>query len=78
MRTYELRLTATVSDIIEAIKNAKGTFHRELVSSLHDIVCSGEKISREDLLAVKGVAKELNHELMIMDCDSRLRNIVGN
>ena len=78
MRTYELRLVASVTDIIEAIKTAKGYWHKELVTSLHDIVCSGEKISREDLLAIKEIAKKLDYELMIMDCDSRIRNLVGN
>ena len=87
MRTYELNLVASVDEIVSTIDVLKDEhtgikhikpFADKMLTSLHDLVCSGERFSREDLLKIKALAKSYNRELMIMDCDSRIRNIVGN
>lgn len=81
-RKYIVETEMYIDDILKGIETLSSNkdckdLTKALVQSIHNIVCT-ERISREDLVKIKKVAKDLKEEFLEKDCDARLRNLAAN
>lgn len=76
-----LAFTVTIAECLKTIESierdpATAKFSHRMINALHDVLCAGTRLNREELMEIIKFAKKRELLMLQQDAESRMRNLV--